>query len=101
MSSGGDGSEPAKTKKPGRGPTKINRVVNKSNKEVQFDKLGRVIINEETTSFPTQLGILVRAQVSVRYKDWSEVPDDVKKKIWHEMKVNNMKPNSAASFYIG
>ncbi|XP_078150316.1 uncharacterized protein LOC144545628 [Carex rostrata] len=87
MSSSGGDSESASSKKKGRGPTNIKRVINKPNKEVKFDTLGRAVINDETTPFSTQLGVSVRAHVPIIYRQWPDVPDHIKKIVWQDLKL--------------
>lgn len=96
MSSGGGDNEPAPAKKRGRGPTTLTRVTNKTNKKILFDKFGRPIYDEDSISYPSALGVLVRANVPIKHRVWSDVPNNIKTKIWLDIKVIDMKPISQA-----
>ena len=95
----GDG-ELASVKKRGRGRNQIKDKINKKGKKVEIDKLFRPVITRETTSFPTDFGILVRKNIPLRYQRWKNVPDEKKQKIWESLKVNNMVLINFTSFYL-
>ena len=98
--SGHGGSELASVKKLGRRPNKIKEKFNEKGKQVELDKFFRPIVTQETKSFATQFGILVRRNVLVRFQPWKDVPNEYKIKIWKILKVNNMHGTNFTSFHL-
>ena len=92
---GGDG-EPSADKKRGRGPNKIKEKFNEKGKEVELDKFHRPVVTTDTTSFPTEFGILVRMNIPISFVLWKDVPEENKLKIWETLKVNNVVLSSQA-----
>jgi hypothetical protein len=97
MSSGGDSSrssdgegEQGSGKKRGRGPTQLTRVINTQGKKVTFDRFGRPVIDQNTKSFSSQLGLSVKRNVPITINDWSEVDDLMKDKIWATLSVSSI-----------
>ena len=94
------GGEPASVKKRARGRNQIKEKINEKGKKVEIDKLFRPVITQETTSFPTDFGILVRKHIPLKYQRWKDVPDEKKQKIWESLKVNNMVLINFTSFHL-
>jgi hypothetical protein len=88
--SGTGGGEPAPSKKRGRGRNQIKEKFNEKGKTIEIDDFFRPVITEDTTSFSTELAILVKQNVPLRYQRWKDVPKENKLKIWEILKVNNM-----------
>ena len=95
----GDG-EPSSVKKRGRGRNQIKEKIKEKGKKVEIDKLFRPIITEDTTSFPTNFGILVRKNIPLKYQRWKDVPDEKKQKIWESLKVNNTVLINFTNFHV-
>ena len=83
-------------KKRGRGPNQIKEKFNEKGKTLELDKLHRPIITRDTTSFPTEFGILVRMNIPISFVLWKDVPEENKLKIWETLKVNNVVLSSQA-----
>ena len=67
-SSGHGDIESASVKKRGRGPNQIKEKFNEKGKQLAIDKFYRPVVTEETKSFLTEFGIIVRKHVSIRFQ---------------------------------
>ena len=80
-------------RKPGkRGRTQMKRVVKNKIKGVketiEYNKRIQGI-GEESARFQNYLGVLARALIPIKYKDWFEVPDHILENILVEATVSN------------
>ena len=98
--SGHGGSEPASVKKRGKGPNQIKEKFNEKGKTLEMDRFYRPVITRDTTCFPTEFGILVRKNISIKYQRWEDVPEEKKQTIWETLKVNNMILINITSFHL-
>jgi hypothetical protein len=89
-------SQTASAKKRGRGPNAIKEKFNEKGKEVELDKFHRPVVTTDTTSFPTEFGILMRMNIPISFVLWKDVPEENKLKIWETLKVNNVVLSSQA-----
>jgi hypothetical protein len=87
MDLGGD-SQRNSAQRRGRGPTQITRVINTQGKQLKFDRFHRPVVTNTTTTFPTQMGVVVKRTVPINIFSWSEVDDSLKAKIWETLAVN-------------
>ena len=89
-------SETASVKKRGRGPNQIKEKFNEKGKQLELDKFNRPVVTKDTTSFPTEFGILVRRSIPISFQFWKDVPEENKLKVWETLKVNNVLLSSQA-----
>ena len=74
-----------------RGPTTMPRVVKaRSHGEVNgvtYNRRGQSL-GEVNTEMQSYLGVIVRTTVPINFENWFSVPEELKKKIWMQIKVS-------------
>ena len=73
-----------------RGPTTIPRVVKAKShgevKEVTYNRRGQSL-GEVNTEMQSYLSVISRTTVPINFKNWLSVPEELKNKIWIQIKV--------------
>ena len=73
-----------------RGPTKKNNINNKKAKgikrNIKFNDKGQPI-GKAYSEMQSYLGVKTRRTVSLNYKDWRQVPQELKNRIWEDVYV--------------
>ena len=73
-----------------RGPTKKTNINNQKAKgikrNVQFNDIGQPI-GKAYSEMQSYLGVKTRSTVSLYYKDWRQVPQELKNRIWEDVYV--------------
>ena len=74
-----------------RGPITMPRVVKSRShgevKEVTYNRRGQSL-GEVNTEMQSYLGVISRTTVPINFKNWLSVPEELKNKIWIQIKVS-------------
>jgi hypothetical protein len=81
--------EPPKKKRKLRGPVKCVKLVERHSKAklpVEVDKEGNPK-GDNAKDLSSFMGLLIRTNVPITYKDWRLVPMEIKMRMWEELMV--------------